>query len=361
MVNKRNGAVMSEARQERMELKPPEQAAAKRVASSRLQESMGDYGTLSRRLPGPAPDSIAKADTDRQMHMQIHSPARHRPVISSMRTRLSAMILCVPLLLLFRGLDAEALFDAHMHYNAADADHFTPQQIIEIMDRNDISQAAVTSNPPRLAKRLYEASPGRILPLLGVYREAGDKQHWPADPGLPGRIEAELAKGGWRGIGELHLFADDRHSPVFRRIVELAGEYALPLMLHTDPAVIDTLYDIAPGQPVIWAHAGTFPCPALVADYLRRYPGLFVDLSVRDERIAPGGELQDEWFELFLAYPDRFMIGIDTFSLSRWREYAEVAERIRRWTRQLPDDIATRLRQGNAAAFFHRPLQDERE
>lgn len=272
-----------------------------------------------------------------------------------MRTKLAAVIPWLPLLLLSGGLQADRLFDAHMHYNAADAEHFTPPQIIGILDRNDVSQALVTSNPPRLAKRLYAQAPGRILPLLGVYRDAGDKQHWPADPGLPARIEAELAEGGWRGIGELHLFADDRHSPVFRRIVELAGQYELPLLLHTDPAVIDTLYDIAPEQPVIWAHAGTFPCPALVADYLRRYPALSVDLSVRDERIAPGGELRDDWYELFLTYPDRFMIGIDTFSLSRWREYAEVAESIRHWTRQLPEDIAALLRHGNAAAFFSRP------
>jgi hypothetical protein len=211
-----------------------------------------------------------------------------------------------------------------------------------------------------LAKRLHRQAPDRILPLLGVYRDAADKLNWPQDQHLPDRVESELRKGGWRGIGELHLFAKDRHSPVFRRIVELAGQYQLPLLLHADPAVIDKVYDIAPDQPVIWAHAGTFPYPDLVADYLRRYPSLSVDLSVRDDRIAPDGELSDPWYELFVTYPDRFMIGVDTYSLSRWHDYAEAADQIRRWTSQLPAEVAARLTYRNAAAIFDTPPRNDR-
>mgnify|MGYP000031208577 CR=1 FL=1 len=75
--------------------------------------------------------------------------------------------------------------------------------------------------------------------------------------------------------------------------------------------------------------------------------------AVRDDRIAPDGEILDEWYELFLTFPDRFMIGIDTFSLSRWREYGEVARRIRQWVKQLPEETASKLLYGNAAALFN--------
>ena len=259
---------------------------------------------------------------------------------------------CLTLLLTSHAAAAEQLFDAHMHYNATDAAQHPPEQIIAIMDRYDVSHAVVTSNPPELVKELQLYAPERIIPLLGVYRNADDKAQWTEDSSLPARIEAQLQQGGWRGIGELHLFADDRHSPVFRRIIELAGQYRIPLMLHTDPAVIDRLYEIAPEQPVIWAHAGTFPCPDLIADYLRRYPALSADLSVRDERIAPGGQISDAWYELFINYPDRFMVGIDTYSLSRWREYGIVARRIRQWVRQLPEETAAKLLYENAAALF---------
>ncbi|MDJ0806813.1 MAG: TatD family hydrolase [Gammaproteobacteria bacterium] len=250
-------------------------------------------------------------------------------------------------------LSAEPLFDAHMHYNAADAAYYSPQKIIQILERSEIKQAAVTSTPAHLVKQLYQQAPDRILPLLGVYRTLDDKSHWPQDTSLPERLEAELVTGGWRGIGELHIFAKDRHSPVFRHIVELAEQYKLPLLLHTDPAVIDRVYDIAPVQPVIWAHAGTFPYPDLLADYLQRYPALSLDLSVRDERIAPDGEIRDEWYDLFVNFPNRIMIGIDTYSLSRWDNYAELVEKTRQWTSQLPDDIASRLTHANAAAVFN--------
>ena len=273
----------------------------------------------------------------------------------STRARSLESIGCFLATLFVGTLAAEPLFDAHLHYNAQDAEDFNPQQIMSILDRNSIQYAQVTGIPARLALELQQQAPARILPLLGVYRSPQDKETWVQDAGLPSRIETRLKQGSWRGIGELHLFARDRHSPVFRRIIELAQHYRLPLMLHADPAVIDTVYEQAPGHPVIWAHAGTFPYPDLVADYLVRYPALRVDLSVRDERIAPGGMLRDDWYELFIRFPDRFMVGVDTYSPTRWHTYDEVAASIRGWLRELPADVATRLAHGNAAALFNTP------
>jgi len=258
---------------------------------------------------------------------------------------------CLATLFVF-PLTAGPLFDAHLHYNARDAEHFSPQQIIAILDRNTVQHALVTGIPAQHAIQLQQQAPARILPLLGVYRSPEDKEIWTQDADLPSRIEAQLKQGDWRGIGELHLFARDRHSPVFTQIIELAHHYRLPLMLHADPAVIDAVYEQAPGHPVIWAHAGTFPYPDLIADYLTRYPALHVDLSVRDERIAPDGIFRDDWYELFVRYPDRFMVGVDTYSTSRWHTYDETAARIRQWLRELPADVATRLAYGNAAALF---------
>ena len=166
---------------------------------------------------------------------------------------------CFTALLLSPCLSAEPLFDAHLHYDAEDAAHLSPQQIIHKLEQSGVGQAAVTSTPPHLTMRLYRHAPARIVPLLGAYRTPADKLRWPQDTSLPARIELALEKGGWHGIGELHIFAKDRHSPVFRRIVELAKSFKLPLLLHADPAIIDRVYDIAPEQPVIWAHAGTFP------------------------------------------------------------------------------------------------------
>lgn len=261
--------------------------------------------------------------------------------------------LCAYLSTLFASaLSAETAFDTHLHYNAGHAAQFNPRQIIAILDQNSVQYALVTSMPARHAMQLHRQAPTRILPLLGVYRSAADKETWIRDADLPLRIAAQLKQGNWRGIGELHLFAGDRHSPVFAQIVEMAQQHRLPLLLHADPAVIDTVYEQAPDQIVIWAHAGTFPYPDLLADYLARYPALHVDLSVRDERIAPNGVLLDEWYELFMRYPKRFMTGVDTYSLSRWSAYREVQAKLRRWIRELPDDVAEGLLYGNAATLF---------
>jgi hypothetical protein len=259
---------------------------------------------------------------------------------------------CILASLFAATLVAEPLFDTHLHYNARDAKDFSPRQIMAVLDRNSIQHALVTSIPARLALELQQQAPARILPLLGVYRSPSDKETWVQDASLPTRIEAQLKQGSWAGIGELHLFARDRHSPVFKRIIQLAQHYRLPLLLHADPAVIDAVYEQAPGHPIIWAHAGTFPYPDLVADYLTRYPALRVDLSVRDERIAPEGILRDDWYELFVHYPDRFMTGVDTYSQSRWHTYDETAANIRQWLKELPADVAKQLAYGNAAALF---------
>jgi len=121
-------------------------------------------------------------------------------------------------------------------------------------------------------------------------------------------------------------------------------------------SVIDKAYEIAPNQPIIWAHAGTFPYPDLVSDYLHRYPNLSIDLSMRDGRIAPDGKINDDWYELFVTYPNRFMIGADTYSTARWDMFNSAVSTVRNWLAQLPDEIAQQLAFVNAAKLYNKPL-----
>jgi len=256
------------------------------------------------------------------------------------------------LLLLPSGLVARPVFDAHLHYSAADAKVLSAKAVIETLDRNGISYAVVTGTPATHAADLYRYAPDRIVPLLGVYRDHADKADWHEDVSLPSYVETELKQGPWRGVGEIHIFAKDRHSPVFKSIVELVSSRKLPMLIHCDPAVIDTIYEIAPAIQLIWAHAGTFPYPDLIADYMQRYPGLIVDLSMRDERIAPLGSLDDAWYELFVTYPNRFLVGVDTYSPSRWQEFDAVVARIHNWLSQLPEAVAEKLAYRNTEALY---------
>ena len=260
--------------------------------------------------------------------------------------------LLLTLALLHSSALAAPLFDTHLHYSEADAERYSPADIIKILDRNDIAHAAVTGSPPSQVTDLHRYAPERIVPLLGVYKQPGDKNRWITDASIPPSIEAELERGIWRGIGEIHLFAEHRHSPVFKKIVELAASHDLPLLIHADPAVIDSIYDIAPQLRVIWAHAGKYPYPELIADYLRRYENLSVDLSMRDDRIAPSGELDDAWYELFISFPDRFLLGVDTYSLSRWQNFDSAVSTIRLWLSQLPEEVRLKMAHENAAAIY---------
>jgi hypothetical protein len=89
---------------------------------------------------------------------------------------------------------------------------------------------------------------------------------------------------------------------------------------------------------------------------LRRHPSLWCDLAFRTDH-APGGELDPEWRALFLEFPDRFMVGSDTFTPERWPYVVEHAKLARRWLAQLPRDVAERIAWRNGEALFAAPTQ----
>jgi predicted TIM-barrel fold metal-dependent hydrolase len=262
------------------------------------------------------------------------------------------MSLCLALAGAVQATEDMHLIDVHVHYNADYMNRYPPARIIAMLGENNIDRAVVTSYPPEQVMSLYMSDPDRFIPMLGVYQTREDKHTWMHDDRLPAKIKQMLSQGQWRGVGELHVFADQRRSEVLLKIVAIAAGHDLPLLLHCDPAVIDSVFEHSPDVRVIWAHAGAYPFPQLLRDYLARYPRLYIDLSVRDERIAPDGELDPEWESLLWEYPERFMVGVDTYSVERWQRYGVVATRIRNWLSQLPQDIASGLAYDNAANVF---------
>ncbi|MFP4154677.1 MAG: amidohydrolase family protein [Halothiobacillaceae bacterium] len=257
---------------------------------------------------------------------------------------------------LLTGVPAQAdepLFDAHLHYSAPHAEALSPAEVIDRFDAAHVEQAIVTSTPPDTVLKLHDQAPDRIHPFLGLYRTTADKRDWMHDPTLPERLETALSDGRWAGIGEIHIFAIDGNSPVFARVVELAREHNLVLMIHGDPPIIDKTFTLWPNARVLWAHLGTLPEPQILREYLSRYPErLWIDTSVRDERIAPDGNLAEPWRALFLDFPDRFVVAVDTFSVNRWNEYGKVVAQIRTWLQTLPPAVRQRLQYRNAVELM---------
>lgn len=270
---------------------------------------------------------------------------------------------CLPLLaatmllaaMPLRAANLPPMIDAHAHYTAEDAQALPPAAITARLDAAGVHRIAVTAAPPDLAQLLYRHAPARIIPLLGVYRAGTNKMNWMRDAGLPEKTAAMLKLGTWAGMGELHLFAEDAGNPVFAELVKLAGANGLLLMIHGDAEVVDKAFELAPGLRVLWAHLGTDPRPEALANMLDRHPdNLWIDTSVRDERMAPAGKLLPQWRDLFVRYPNRFLAAVDTFSLNRWQHYEEVVGNIRAWVGQLPKDVQHKLLYDNAAQLFNR-------
>jgi predicted TIM-barrel fold metal-dependent hydrolase len=246
-----------------------------------------------------------------------------------------------------------AMIDAHAHYSAPDAAALPPEAVLARLDAAGVERMVVTSSPPLLARDLYRRMPHRVIPLLGVYESDLHKGNWVWDAGLPARVEAALDDGEWAGIGELHLFARDAQQPVFAQLVQLAARHGLVLMIHGDVEVIERAFAIAPEVRVLWAHLGTEPQPEVLAAMLARYPdALWIDTSVRDERIAPEGTLIPAWRLLFERFPERFVVAVDTFSVNRWQHYEAVVAQIRNWVDPLPQPLRDNLLHDNAARLF---------
>jgi hypothetical protein len=272
----------------------------------------------------------------------------------SLAAWLGAVLLGVPYAPTLLAAASTPMIDAHSHYTSADAEMLSTVDIAAKLDAAGVSRIVIAGTPPGLAQRLHRSAPDRVLPMLGLYVSEFDKATWMHDAQLPQRVRHQLATGHWVGIGELHLFARDALSPVFEALVGIAVEHGLMLMIHGDVEVIDRVFSLAPAAGVLWAHLGTVPVPALLEDTLTRHRdrALWVDTSVRDERIAPGGVLLDEWRTLFERHPERFVVGVDAFSTQRWRRYGDVVTAIRTWVDKLPPPLARRLLHDNAAAML---------
>jgi len=56
--------------------------------------------------------------------------------------------------------------------------------------------------------------------------------------------------------------------------------------------------------------------------------------------------------QLFAKYPDRFLLGSDTWVPERWASYDQIMGGYRAWLAQLSDDQARRIAHGNAERLF---------
>jgi hypothetical protein len=275
---------------------------------------------------------------------------------------------------------AGPLFDAHLHYNveacaqvpSADCPH-PLADVLARMQKSGVRAILANSRPNDGTRALASdgaqtaAAGVTVVPFVRLYRNRADYSGWSRDPSIVELVESELRRGtptgAYRGLGEFHLYdSADANGPTAKRLMVLAEERQLAVLAHVDDVAIDLLMANAPSRGerlrLVWAHTGIGGTPVARVDaLLARYPLLMGELSYRPGLTCGDGQLCPEWRALLLKYPDRFLIGSDTWVNQRWQQYGELMQDYRAWLGGLPPDVARRIGWENGVRLFELPLK----
>ena len=266
------------------------------------------------------------------------------------------------------------ILDAHLHYNVeAQSPHPIPDVLARIR-RSGVRAVLANSRPNdgtlalAQARAATQAVGVTVLPFVRLYRNRDDYTSWFRDDTIYDMVLAELARGTaagpYRGLGEFHLYdSANANGPVARKLMALAEARNLVVLAHVDDVAVELLMAATPTQGqqlrLVWAHTGIGGVSvARVRALLEKYPQLMGELSYRPgltcSRSDAGGGvvLCPEWRALLLAFPERFLIGSDTWVNQRWLYYEDTMAEYRAWLGDLPPAVARQIAWGNGAGLF---------
>jgi Tat protein secretion system quality control protein TatD with DNase activity len=220
--------------------------------------------------------------------------------------------------------------DAHVHLN-------DPAMQLELMDRHGATHAVVfwggrSDNASVLAEARKQP---RLIPFASISPErTAYRPAWQAnDPALLHELEAMVATGQYKGIGEINAvhfpstgFAETDFAPtapMMQGLFALAQKFRVPLLLHIEITRMEELSSMLEQHrevQVIWAHGGYTPL-FLARRMLERHPNLTYELSARTWPRHPrspdytllrdGSAVWPEWLALIESMPTRFVVGSD--------------------------------------------------
>ena len=242
------------------------------------------------------------------------------------------------------------IFDAHVHYSHDAWEMLPPKEAIAVLRKAGLKRALVSSSGDAGTQRLVAEAPELIVPSLRPYRSRGELSSWVRDESVVAFLEERLRDSRYAAVGEFHLYGADAELPVPRRLIALPKQHQLLLHAHSDADAVERIFQQYPQARVLWAHAG-FERPEAVAALLRKHKNLWADLAFRSEH-GGAGQVPPEWRALFDEFPDRFMVGTDTYTPERWFYVNEHASWSRAWLATLPPPLAERIAWKNAEALF---------
>jgi hypothetical protein len=241
------------------------------------------------------------------------------------------------------------IFDTHLHYSREAWEAFPPAVVLRKLRAAGVPWALVSSTPDEGTLKLVSRNRKRFIPELRPYRGPVGAGNWADDGATPAYLAARLQTGIYKGIGEFHLLRiEDAGTPVLREVARMAVERKILLHVHARAEPVRKLFSLEPKLRILWAHAGMTTPPDEVRRMLEAHRNLWAEVSFRDGDILQGNALHPAWQSLLLAQTERFMIGSDTYTNSRWEAYEGLIARHRKWLALLPPAAAKAIAHGNA-------------
>lgn len=274
------------------------------------------------------------------------------------KTLSGAFVIAACLIASARADEPIEIFDAHMHYNWEPKPYYQPDEVLEVFKRNRVTGILATSRPNTgthaLMDKQAEGKAGglQVVPFIRPYRVRADIGSWFNDPVIFDLVQEEFKRGYYRGVGEFHLTGKAADTEMVKKTVDFAVVNNLYLHAHADDEAVEILMRQNPRAQIIWAHTGFSLAPDRVAAMLIKYPKLWGELSYRSGIVDGSGKLTPQWRVLFERYPDRFLLGSDTWVPERWASYGDIMDGYRAWLAQLSPSVAKQIAHGNARALF---------
>jgi predicted TIM-barrel fold metal-dependent hydrolase len=272
---------------------------------------------------------------------------------------------------------AEKWIDVHFHVvgDEGKLQDFaaTAPKLLEVMDEYNIKMALIMS-PPRPFKsfdidelsQLQKQAPNRIAIMGGGGKLNYLIQKYGHDATLAPEIKQQftqiaeniLAKGAV-GFGEItahHVSLNAGHgyesvpadNPLLLLLADIAAKHGVPIDFHFDPipedmdtpseltspknppmlkeniAGFERLLEHNPKAIIVWAHAGADPVgfytPELVERLMKKHPNLNCSIRTTFKRNHPlrnpRGHINSDWIDVVEEFPDRFVMGTDSFVIT---------------------------------------------
>lgn len=296
--------------------------------------------------------------------------------------------------------------DVHAHIGISGV---SLTEVIKNMDAEGIDKivimkppASVPVNTPQSSFAIPDAAlqyPDRLIVLYGgeaiamlekaatsgKYTKAEEEQ-------FINLLEKEMKSGTYSGIGEIGLrhyvptgtgktsvaydLTIPGNHPWMFIMSDIAAKYDVPIDVHMEATVgtiegLESLLSHNVNTKIIWDHAGwshfvtktTFysdmATPQLMNQLMAKHQNLYSSVKIRKELSTSPiyifnnkSEIASEWMEVFIKYPDRFMIGSDIKPGLDEEQFPMIKDH-RKFLSQLPSEILKKIERENAEEIFN--------